>query len=376
MFLKRLVFFIVIFGLFSFIGIASAATPIGVCNCLNLLDLNAPEEVFDSTQSVCEQKVKPLEKACVWDQIGEAGCYCDTCTTVPLAETDYGKRIDKTQTECSGDLSIGPMSCKNCVWYDPGLDSGCFCDLTVLNRVARIYTTFTSDKCKGDVKVETVFPITYKNCIWKNKTPPPSTSTDGSAGGGTSAGSTVSGGTSGFSSEPAQITVVNLENPLGAGRTDVRLILGDIIKTGLGILGSLTLLVFIYGGFLWLISAGNQENIKKGTQTMLWAVIGIFIIFASYGILSLVLNAIGTKGSPDAPWGVGQGSIQGYTNQQVQNATEQCYCYILDSKSGSPGKCRELVPMTEGACKQLKNVTDQAQGVADCEWQEFQSCNP
>ncbi len=101
-----------------------------------------------------------------------------------------------------------------------------------------------------------------------------------------------SGGTLSPTVEPEP---VKLDNPMGDGRTDVRAILGDIIKYAMGILGSLTRLVFVYGGFLWLISAGNPENVKKGMQTMLWAVIGIFIIFASYGILTLVFKAIGAN---------------------------------------------------------------------------------
>lgn len=88
--------------------------------------------------------------------------------------------------------------------------------------------------------------------------------------------------------------VVSLENPLGSTLqdTDIRYILGRVIQKALGVLGSITLVVFIYGGFLWLTSAGNQERVKKGGQTMLWAAVGIFIIFASYAILSMLIKGI------------------------------------------------------------------------------------
>jgi hypothetical protein len=82
----------------------------------------------------------------------------------------------------------------------------------------------------------------------------------------------------------------SLFNPLG--ETDVRIILGRVVKAGMGIMGSIVLLVFVYGGFLWLTSAGNQDRVKKGTDTMLWAAIGVFIIFASYAILSTILTAL------------------------------------------------------------------------------------
>ena len=68
-----------------------------------------------------------------------------------------------------------------------------------------------------------------------------------------------------------------------------------IIAIALGFLGSLALLFFIYGGFLWMTSRGKPEIITKGTKTMLWAAIGIFFVFSSYSILIFILNAIGAK---------------------------------------------------------------------------------
>ena len=103
-------------------------------------------------------------------------------------------------------------------------------------------------------------------------------------------------------SEP---TVVKLQNPLGgqtaenpAGRVDLRVILGEITEKALAVMGSLALLVFVYGGFMWLTAAGSDDKVKKGSQAMVWAVIGIFIVFSSYAILTLVLKGIGAEGLP------------------------------------------------------------------------------
>jgi hypothetical protein len=86
-----------------------------------------------------------------------------------------------------------------------------------------------------------------------------------------------------------------LENPIrsqGGGQISVPLFIGQIVSGSLALVGALTLLVFIYGGFLWLTSAGNEEWVKKGTKTMLYAAIGLFIIFASYGILRAIISAL------------------------------------------------------------------------------------
>jgi hypothetical protein len=87
---------------------------------------------------------------------------------------------------------------------------------------------------------------------------------------------------------------VTLENPIGT--TDIRVITGRIISTALGILGSITLIAIVYGGFLWLTSAGNQERIKKGTQTMMWAIAGVFLVFSGYAILNTIIAGIGATG--------------------------------------------------------------------------------
>lgn len=88
---------------------------------------------------------------------------------------------------------------------------------------------------------------------------------------------------------------VTLYNPLG-DETDVRVIIGRVIKGVLSIIGSIAFLMFIYGGVLWLTSGGNSDAVKKGRDVLIWTTLGLAIIFAAYAIVSAVLNAI-TSGS-------------------------------------------------------------------------------
>lgn len=84
-----------------------------------------------------------------------------------------------------------------------------------------------------------------------------------------------------------------LENPLGTGQkgtTEVTDLINIIIKAALGIIGGLTLLMFVWGGFQWLTSAGNPEKVSAGSQTMIWAVIGVVVVLASYILLSTFLE--------------------------------------------------------------------------------------
>ncbi|MBI4434651.1 hypothetical protein HY635_02440 [Candidatus Uhrbacteria bacterium] len=81
-----------------------------------------------------------------------------------------------------------------------------------------------------------------------------------------------------------------LDNPLPSA--DIPTILGGVLRAFFGILGSIALLMFIYGGFTWLTSGGVAEKIKKGQDTMVWAVLGIAITFAAYAIVNFVIGAL------------------------------------------------------------------------------------
>lgn len=87
----------------------------------------------------------------------------------------------------------------------------------------------------------------------------------------------------------AQEDVVQLTDPLG--NRDIPVLVGDIISYILGFVGVLALVMFIYGGITWMTSAGAAEKIKKGKDTIVWAIFGLAFIFLSYAILDFILKA-------------------------------------------------------------------------------------
>lgn len=91
-------------------------------------------------------------------------------------------------------------------------------------------------------------------------------------------------------SAQSEAMTVSLSNPLSA--ENVPQLVGNIISVVLSVIGSLALLAFIVGGVRWLFSGGNSEQVKKGAKTMLYAVIGLFVVFGSYAILSTVITAL------------------------------------------------------------------------------------
>jgi hypothetical protein len=65
----------------------------------------------------------------------------------------------------------------------------------------------------------------------------------------------------------------------------------------LGISGSVILLMFVYGGFLWITSRGDAKRIEKGKDTITHAVIGFAIIVLSYSMINFLIAAL----AGDAP---------------------------------------------------------------------------
>ena len=86
---------------------------------------------------------------------------------------------------------------------------------------------------------------------------------------------------------------VNLENPIKVDVENPSTIIGVVIKSFLGVVGGVALVMMVYGGFQWLTAAGNEEKIKSGTQTMLWAAIGLILVFSSYLLVSTVFQIVG-----------------------------------------------------------------------------------
>jgi len=90
----------------------------------------------------------------------------------------------------------------------------------------------------------------------------------------------------------AEDTTVKIPDPLGGQADDIPFLVGNIINYILGILGVLALVMFISGGIMWMTSGGVPDKIKKGRDTLVWAILGLALIFFSYGLLDFILKAL------------------------------------------------------------------------------------
>jgi hypothetical protein len=80
-----------------------------------------------------------------------------------------------------------------------------------------------------------------------------------------------------------------LPDPLNGATPEI--LIGKIINAVLGIVGSLALVMFVYGGFMWMLSAGNKERVQKGKEILTWATVGLVVIFSAYALVMFVFKA-------------------------------------------------------------------------------------
>ena len=103
---------------------------------------------------------------------------------------------------------------------------------------------------------------------------------------------------SGNSSTPLPPGSVGPPAPAGRSSCDLNSMLQALINVTtliVGTTGSVALLMFGYGGVMFIIAAGNQERVTKAKQILGAAAIGIVIIFTAWVVTNFVILAL-TKG--------------------------------------------------------------------------------
>ena len=77
-----------------------------------------------------------------------------------------------------------------------------------------------------------------------------------------------------------------------SGTGQLTRMIGLIINVLLSLLGIIFLILIIYGGFLWMTSSGNEEQVSKAKRIIRDAVIGLIILLAAYAISRFVVDAL------------------------------------------------------------------------------------
>ncbi|KKQ27547.1 MAG: hypothetical protein US42_C0008G0058 [Candidatus Magasanikbacteria bacterium GW2011_GWC2_37_14] len=94
---------------------------------------------------------------------------------------------------------------------------------------------------------------------------------------------------------PVDSPVVGLEGKIKdlnqIGTTDANKMIGRIIKAIMGLMGTVSLILFVYGGVLWMTAAGNSERAGEARKILIWTSLGMMVILGSYGIVDFIFKA-------------------------------------------------------------------------------------
>ena len=80
-----------------------------------------------------------------------------------------------------------------------------------------------------------------------------------------------------------------INDPIGG---DINSLILTIVSYAIGIAGLVSIAFIIIGGYQYMMSQGNDDQTKKATQTLTYAVIGLIIVMASYAIINTVLTNV------------------------------------------------------------------------------------
>ena len=77
--------------------------------------------------------------------------------------------------------------------------------------------------------------------------------------------------------------------------------LETIVNTFLFIIGALSVVMIVYGGFRYVTSAGESSAVSAAKNTILYAVVGLVIALCAYAISDFVIDIFSGEGGIAAP---------------------------------------------------------------------------
>jgi hypothetical protein len=68
--------------------------------------------------------------------------------------------------------------------------------------------------------------------------------------------------------------------------------IGNGIRIILMFIGSIVLVMYIFGGFLWMTASGNSEQVDKAKKILVWSSLGVVAMLASYVLVTFLFKTV------------------------------------------------------------------------------------
>ena len=122
-----------------------------------------------------------------------------------------------------------------------------------------------------------------QNGFWNTESDEDDSSGGEPSGVGKDSGKNLMGGLDAMRNDP---------NTAGLLKDEPSEVIGRVLNYALALIGSVLVAMIVYGGFLYLTSAGSEEKIKSAKSVLTYAIIGVTIVIGAFVIVNFVISAL------------------------------------------------------------------------------------
>ena len=78
----------------------------------------------------------------------------------------------------------------------------------------------------------------------------------------------------------------------GLGAGDLTETIAALIRTALGFLGIVAVIIVLFGGFKWMTAGGNEDKVTEAKKLMISGVIGLVIVLSAFALAQFVITQL------------------------------------------------------------------------------------
>jgi hypothetical protein len=82
-------------------------------------------------------------------------------------------------------------------------------------------------------------------------------------------------------------------NPQISALTDIVTIIANVVRILLTLAGALGVIFLIVGGIMYVVSAGDQGQLKRAKDIITNVITGLVVIFVAYGVVTFIAGNLG-----------------------------------------------------------------------------------
>lgn len=100
------------------------------------------------------------------------------------------------------------------------------------------------------------------------------------------------------------VHAISFEEPsgtFGLATADLRVTIIRFINWALGLLGIIATVMMLWGGYVWMTAAGNEQKVKQAKKILLNAAIGLVVVLLAWSLINFVFRLGESSGGGDVP---------------------------------------------------------------------------